>query len=208
MPHTLASLERFRRPATTMLAGAHSEHCGKGFRQPPILPQRCQHPIHRQRMNPEIGRQHGIRDRRIGGLRGGLEVDSWVHIAFAGMPRLEVPALTRAKKARVFELRIHESFSELKALKKVAMLNACEIDVMKEVQLSPVYYGQALVGRDLPPLSYLLCSPDRETTRRTLSGTRAATATHFGARRPAHAGYAIRPYVHWTLDRARLDFLS
>jgi len=90
-------------------------------------------------------------------------VDSWVHIAFAGMPRLEVPALTRARKARVFELRIYESFSELKALKKVAMFNAGEIDVMKEVQLSPVYYGQALVGRDLPQLSYLLCSPDRET---------------------------------------------
>jgi hypothetical protein len=43
------------------------------------------------------------------------------------------------------------------------MFNAGEIDVMKEVGLSPVFYGQALVGRDLPHLSYMLCSPDRET---------------------------------------------
>jgi hypothetical protein len=90
-------------------------------------------------------------------------IDSWIHLAFAGMPRLEVPVLTRQKKARVFELRIYESFSELKALKKVAMFNAGEITVMKELQLSPVYYGQALAGRDLPQLSYLLCSPDRAT---------------------------------------------
>jgi hypothetical protein len=90
-------------------------------------------------------------------------IDSWVHLAFAGMPRLEVPALKRANKERVFELRIYESFSELKALKKVDMFNAGEIEVMQELQLSPVYYGQALAGRDLPQLSYLLCSPDRET---------------------------------------------
>lgn len=90
-------------------------------------------------------------------------LDSWVHLAFAGMPRVEIPALTRGNQSRVFELRIYESFSELKALKKVAMFNAGEIAVMKELQLSPVFYGQALAGRDLPHLSYMLCSPDRAT---------------------------------------------
>ncbi len=93
-------------------------------------------------------------------------LDSWVHLAFAGLPRVEVPALARGNQARVFELRIYESFSELTALKKVAMFNAGEIDVMKEVHLSPVFYGQALAGRDLPHLSYMLCSPDRETHKK------------------------------------------
>ena len=90
-------------------------------------------------------------------------IDSWLHIAFAGLPRLAVPALTREKRERVFELRIYESFSETTALKKVAMFNAGEIEVMQQVGLSPVFYGQALVGRDLPHLSYMLCSPDRAT---------------------------------------------
>ncbi len=90
-------------------------------------------------------------------------IDTWLHIAFAGLPRLMVPALTREKKSRIFELRIYESFSELTALKKVAMFNAGEIEVMQQVGLSPVFYGQALVGRDLPQLSYMLCSPDRAT---------------------------------------------
>jgi hypothetical protein len=90
-------------------------------------------------------------------------IDSWVMLAFAGMPRMEIPALTRGNQSRVFELRVYESFSELKALKKVEMFNAGEIDVMKELQLSPVFYGQALAGRDLPQLAYMLCSPNRET---------------------------------------------
>ena len=90
-------------------------------------------------------------------------VDSWVHLSFAGLPRLEVPQLAREHQSRVFELRVYESFSELTALKKIAMFNAGEIDVMKEAKLSPVFYGQALAGRDLPHLSYMLCSADRAT---------------------------------------------
>jgi len=90
-------------------------------------------------------------------------LDSWVLLAFAGMPQLAVPALARDRKERVFELRIYESFSELTALKKVDMFNAGEIGAMQEVNLSPVFYGQALTGRDLPHLSYMLCSPDRAT---------------------------------------------
>ncbi len=90
-------------------------------------------------------------------------IDSWLHLSFAGLPRLEVPALASSHSSRVFELRIYESFSELTALKKVDMFNAGEIDVMKDVGLSPVFYGQALVGRDMPHLSYMLCSADRET---------------------------------------------
>jgi NIPSNAP len=93
-------------------------------------------------------------------------VDSWLHLSFSGLPELQIPALTRSRSARVFELRIYESYSELKALKKVEMFNAGEIEVMQQLQLSPVYYGQALAGRDLPQLSYLLCSPDRATHKR------------------------------------------
>jgi NIPSNAP/TAT (twin-arginine translocation) pathway signal sequence len=87
-------------------------------------------------------------------------LDSWLLLPFSGMPRLAVPALAREGKPRVFEMRTYESFSELKALKKVAMFNAGEIGVMKEVDLSPVFYGEALMGRNLPHLTYMLCSAD------------------------------------------------
>jgi len=96
-------------------------------------------------------------------------LDSWLLLAFAGMPRLTVPALARERKERIFELRVYESHSEAKALNKVAMFNAGEIELMQNLDLSPVFYGQALVGRDLPHLAYLLCSPDRATHQKNWS---------------------------------------
>jgi len=93
-------------------------------------------------------------------------IDSWLFLPFAGLPRLAVPALARERRPRIFEMRTYESFSEPKALKKVAMFNAGEISLMQQLGLSPVFYGQALVGRDLPHLTYMLCSPDLETHKR------------------------------------------
>ncbi len=90
-------------------------------------------------------------------------IDSWLYLPFSGMPSLAVPQLAKDAKPRVFEMRTYESFSEAKALKKVAMFNAGEIGVMKDVGLSPVFYGQSLVGRDLPHLTYMLCSADKPT---------------------------------------------
>jgi len=94
-------------------------------------------------------------------------IDSWLLLAFTGLPRLAVPALAQARQPRIYEMRTYESFSELKALKKVEMFNAGEIETMQELNMSPVFYGQALIGRDLPHLTYLLSSPDRETLARS-----------------------------------------
>jgi NIPSNAP/TAT (twin-arginine translocation) pathway signal sequence len=88
---------------------------------------------------------------------------SWLHLAFAGMPRLAVPALSARKADRIFELRTYESFNEERALKKVAMFNAGEIDVMREVGLGPVFFGQGLIGHGLPHLTYMLSAADRES---------------------------------------------
>jgi hypothetical protein len=97
-------------------------------------------------------------------------VDSWLFLPFSGLPRLVVPSYVREGKPRIFELRTYESFSELKALKKVAMFNAGEIGVMQDLNLSPVFYGQGLLGRDLPHLTYMLCSPDMETHKKNWQG--------------------------------------
>ena len=82
-------------------------------------------------------------------------IDSWLLAAFAGMPRLELPAYSKEKKPRMFEMRTYESFSEVKALKKIEMFNSGEIATMKEVGLAPVFYGQALIGANLPHLTYM-----------------------------------------------------
>jgi NIPSNAP protein len=88
-------------------------------------------------------------------------MDSWLLLGFSGMPRLEVPALSQKKAPRIFELRTYDSFNEERALKKIDMFNAGEIPTMRETGLGPVFYGQGLLGRDLPHLTYLLSGSDR-----------------------------------------------
>lgn len=91
-------------------------------------------------------------------------IDTWLLLAFAGMPRLEVPSFSRQRTpTRVFEMRDYESHSELKALNKMAMFNDGEITLMKDLGMAPVFFGQALAGPDLPHLRYITSGPDLAT---------------------------------------------
>jgi hypothetical protein len=90
-------------------------------------------------------------------------IDSWLLRAFAGIPRIELPSYCRERKPRLFEIRIYESHSELKAIKKVEMFDVGEIQAMREAGLAPIFFGQALAGADLPHLTYLLSAENLES---------------------------------------------
>lgn len=91
-------------------------------------------------------------------------VDIWLLRSFVGFPRTQVPAFSKNKTpARVFEMRDYESHSEERALSKMAMFNAGEIDVMKDLGMSPLFFGQAIAGPNLPHLRYVTCGPDLAT---------------------------------------------
>jgi hypothetical protein len=78
------------------------------------------------------------------------------------MPKVELPPYCKGKKPRMFEVRTYESHSEVKALKKVEMFNAGEIQLMRDVGLGPIFYGQALIGSNLPHLTYMLSAENQE----------------------------------------------
>jgi len=91
-------------------------------------------------------------------------IDSWLLLAFASMPQLELPAFSRNRvPARVFEMRDYESHSELKALNKMAMFDEGETQLMRDLGMNPVCFGQALAGPDLPHLRYFTSGPDLAT---------------------------------------------
>lgn len=91
-------------------------------------------------------------------------VDTWLLLAFASMPKLELPAFSRDRvPTRVFEMRDYESHSELKALNKMAMFDDGEIQLMRDLGMNPVFFGQALAGPDLPHLRYITSGPDLAT---------------------------------------------
>jgi hypothetical protein len=77
-----------------------------------------------------------------------------------GMPGLAAPAL----KPRLLNLRIYESHNEAASQKKIEMFNRGELDIFRRVGLTPVLFGEALVGARLPNLTYLLVFDD-DTTR-------------------------------------------
>ncbi len=92
-------------------------------------------------------------------------VESWFLHAFKGMPVMELPPQTAAGEDRIFELRLYESHNEDTARRKVHMFDNGEIDVMRDVDMAPLLYGELLIGANVPALVYILSAPDMETHR-------------------------------------------
>ena len=87
--------------------------------------------------------------------------------AFAGMPVIEVPKATVDKQPeRIFELRLYQSHTEDHARRKVKMFNEGEIQVMRDTNLGPVFFGGTLIGPDVPNLVYMLSSSDVKSHKR------------------------------------------
>jgi hypothetical protein len=91
---------------------------------------------------------------------GYIRVESSLMVAFEGMPKLEVPSGVAEKKPRIFELRIYESHSKKANKKKIEMFNIGEIAIFRRTGLTPVFFGETLIGTRLPNLTYLLVFDD------------------------------------------------
>jgi hypothetical protein len=91
-------------------------------------------------------------------------IDAWLLLAFAGQPRLQVPQFSRDRNPeRIFEMRSYESHSEAAALRKMTMFNEGEIELMQDLGMNPVFFGQALAGANLPHLTYITSAPNLAT---------------------------------------------
>ncbi len=83
--------------------------------------------------------------------------------AFAGIPVIEMPAISTQKKPRIFELRLYQSHTEDHARRKVKMFNDGEIQIMRDTNLGPVFFGETLIAPDVPNLIYMLSAEDAES---------------------------------------------
>jgi hypothetical protein len=82
-----------------------------------------------------------------------VRMESSLMVAFKDMPKLEVPK----KGKRIFELRTYESHSIKAAKKKIEMFNeGGEIAIFKKTGLRPVFFGETLIGPQMPNLTYML----------------------------------------------------
>lgn len=79
--------------------------------------------------------------------------------SISGLSKLVPPK--QAGKAHLVQLRIYESHSEVAAKKKVEMFNEGELAIFQRVGLTPVLFGESLVGSRRPNLTYLLVFDDK-----------------------------------------------
>lgn len=88
-------------------------------------------------------------------------INSWLYLAFKSMPKMEIPAFSKDKSpTRVFEMRDYESHSERAALNKMAMFDNGETDLMRDLGMSPLFFGQGIAGANLPHLRYITSGSD------------------------------------------------
>ncbi|NOS70213.1 MAG: NIPSNAP family containing protein [Verrucomicrobia bacterium] len=91
---------------------------------------------------------------------GYIRKENTLLLAFTGIPKLEIPPQVAEKKSRIFELRTYEAHSRKANRKKVEMFNVGEIEIFRRCGLRPVFFGEGLVGRNLPQLTYMLVFDD------------------------------------------------
>jgi len=86
-----------------------------------------------------------------------VRVESSLMVAFKDMPQLSVPKQKLENRSRIFELRTYESHSIKASKKKIEMFNeGGEIAVFNETGLAPVFFGETIVGPQMPNLTYML----------------------------------------------------
>jgi hypothetical protein len=89
-----------------------------------------------------------------------VRVESTLLRAFDAMPTLEPSAGAGTATPRIFELRTYESHSERAALNKLKMFNAGEVPILRRAGLTPVFFGETVIGAKMPSLSYMLTFSD------------------------------------------------
>jgi hypothetical protein len=91
-----------------------------------------------------------------------VRIESSLMRAFESMPSLALPfgGGEAGRRSRLFELRVYESHSERASRKKIEMFDTGEIAIFRKAGLQPVFFGNTLIGHNLPNLAYLLVYED------------------------------------------------
>jgi NIPSNAP protein len=89
-----------------------------------------------------------------------VRVESTVLRSIEAMPTLEPASAAGTPAPRIYELRTYESHSDKAALNKLKMFNAGEVPIFRKTGLTPVFFGETVIGAKMPSLNYMLTFPD------------------------------------------------
>ncbi len=94
-------------------------------------------------------------------------IESSLMVAFKGMPHLKI---WEKNPNRVFELRRYEGHSRKANKKKIEMFDVAEIEVFEKTGLQSVFFGETIIGPNLPNLTYMLHFPSMDQHQSMWSG--------------------------------------
>lgn len=89
-----------------------------------------------------------------------IRMESCLLRAFDTMPVIEAPPSDPKRAPRIFELRTYESNNLKAAKRKIKMFEDGEIDIFRRLGMTPVFFGETIIGRNLPNLTYMLAFDD------------------------------------------------
>ncbi len=85
-----------------------------------------------------------------------VRLDSSLLRGFDSMPAIEAPPTEGRRAPRIFELRTYESNNSATLRRKMKMFDDGEIGIFRRLGMAPVFFGQTIVGRNMPSLVYML----------------------------------------------------
>jgi NIPSNAP len=85
-----------------------------------------------------------------------VRVESSLMSAFAGWQTIKIETVAPKGDKRIFQLRTYESASYAGHVRKVQMFNEAEIGIFTRTGLTPVFFGDTLIGTRMPSLTYML----------------------------------------------------
>lgn len=89
-----------------------------------------------------------------------IRMESSLLRAFDSIPRIEVPPAAGKRAPRIFELRTYESSNARASKTKIKMFDDAEIKIFRRAGMLPVFFGETLIGRNMPNLTYMLAYDD------------------------------------------------
>jgi hypothetical protein len=89
-----------------------------------------------------------------------IRMENSVLRAFDSIPNIEVPSSDGKRAPRIFELRTYESPHTNASKTKIKMFDDAEIKIFRRCGMTPVFFGETLIGRNLPNLTYMLAYDD------------------------------------------------
>ncbi|MCF8274243.1 MAG: NIPSNAP family protein [Flavobacteriaceae bacterium] len=85
-----------------------------------------------------------------------LRYETSLFIAFDGLPKMIKPA----EGSTVFELRTYEGYNEDALKRKIKMFNESELQIFNDVGLHSVFFGEKILGSQMPCLTYMIAFKD------------------------------------------------